>query len=147
MNALTARARGLFPAWLPPAAFAPVVRVLAAYAAQNPGLEYGNYCAAGRSDAAGRRAYFAEARGITRQLHRVREAVHCAHAVRDADLVEAAGLAFSGRLSITVDGDRATVAYCTGQYWPTEYRAAVAAVIERAIEIAYARGLDAQVAA
>lgn len=36
--------------------------------------------------------------------------------------------AFSGRLSINSDG---TLEYCTGQYYPTEYRAASLAVLER----------------
>ncbi len=45
------------------------------------------------------------------------------------------GWDFSGRLTITPqnDGDGFSIDYCVGQYWPTEYRRAVCAVLASAI--------------
>lgn len=121
------------------------MRLIAAYAAQNPGLEFGNYCS-GCNDREGRAAYFSESRAITRDLRRVREALHAAYFAdaTDADVIEAARSAFSGRLTLTPrDGGGFAVNYCTGQYWPTEYRKACAAVLEYAARIA-ARRNEAQ---
>lgn len=111
------------------------LQAIAAYAAQRPGLEFGNYCS-GWSDREGRRAYFAEARRIARDFDRVRDAVHaaCYAGVTDADVAEASR---SDRLHVEADG---SIDYTTGQYWPTEYRAACARVLERAVTIAQARG-------
>jgi hypothetical protein len=46
--------------------------------------------------------------------------------------------AFSGRLS----WDGAKLDYCTGQYWPTEYRAAACAVLASALWTYWRAGLD-----
>lgn len=141
MAKLTKRAESLFP-WRDAADKAPTtMRMIASYAAQNPGLEYCNY-SRGWSDTEGRAAYFAEARRITRQLHKVSRALHDAYfaGATDADIAEAARHAFSGRLSITQSpGGAWILSYCTGQYWCTEYRAACAAVLERAARIASER--------
>ena len=54
-------------------------------------------------------------------------------ALRDSitaqDLIEAFPRAYSGRLSINEDKERVRFEYCTGQYWPTEYRKAACAVL------------------
>ena len=76
-------------------------------------------------------AYRAEVRAITAQLHdarRLLRAVEMLPVITAADIKEGFG-AFSGRLSW--DGQR--LDYCTGQYWPTEYRAAVCAVLARVL--------------
>jgi hypothetical protein len=109
---------------------------LARWVKQRPGLEFGNY-----GDIA---AYRSEQRSIARDK---REAETLLAAVRWRDgitadmLKKAAESAFSGRLSIkcvTVwPGKDATprynIDYCTGQYWPTEYRRAVCAVLASAL--------------
>lgn len=128
---LTRRAQSLLPKHAGDVAHS--IQLIAAYAAKNPGLEYGNY-ASGYADKAGRAAYFAEARQITKALHRVKAAVRdAAYAgVTDADIEQASKQAFGGRLTVTSEG----VDYCAGQYWPTEYRNACAAVLESAVSIA-----------
>ena len=139
---LTARAASLFPSWRDASQHCAALQLVAAYAAQNPGLEYGNYCSGWR-DKDGRAAYFSESRRITRDLRRVRDAMHGAYSVTDDDVIEAAMHAFSGRLSVNRRADGALVVdYCTGQYWPTEYRAACAAVIEAACQLAYRRAVQ-----
>jgi hypothetical protein len=146
---MTKRAAALFP-WSSAADnCAPLLRVLAAYAAQNPGLEFGNYCS-GWNDRSGRAAYLSEARSITRDIHRVRAALHAAYfaGTTDADILEAARHAFSGRLSLARrDDGRWSVEYCTGQYWPTEYRKACAAVLDLAACYAQRRAEAARAAA
>lgn len=141
MNRTTAR---LFPRYGNAIADAPVtLRAIAAYAAQRPGLEFGNYCS-GHRDQDGRRAYFAEARAITRDFSRVRDALHAAYyaGVTDRELIEASRSAFGGRLTINAG----SVDYCTGQYWPTEYRKACAAVLEYAATLARRRAEAAKAA-
>jgi hypothetical protein len=49
------------------------------------------------------------------------------------DLLSASQSAFSGRLSFVFRGDSAAVDYTTGQYFPTEYRAAACSVLARAV--------------
>ena len=48
-------------------------------------------------------------------------------------LIDASERAFSGRLSIVENDGKVTIDYCTGQYWPTEYRAVVCAVLASAL--------------
>ena len=118
-------------------------QVLVCYASQNPGLDYRDY-ASGWNDANGRRAYFQESRQITKDWHRVCNAIRsCEHGVTDADVIEACQRAFSGRLQMEKHGNGYRVDYCTGQYWPTEYRKAVASVLESAAQIAYRRSQQA----
>lgn len=92
---------------------------------RRPGLEYGNY-----GDPV---AYRAETRAITKDLHQARELlryVELRDSITSADIINASKSAYSGRL--TIGGD-AKIDYCTGQYWPTEYRRAVCAVLASAI--------------
>ena len=102
---------------------------------QRPGLEPANYMR-GWNDTAGRSAYRSDARSITKDLHDARYLLDYI-AIRDSisaeRILDAARHSFSGRLSITPDGDGFKVDYCTGQYWPTEYRRATAAVLKGAI--------------
>jgi len=159
------------------------MRLIASYAAQNPGLEFGNYCS-GWNDKDGRAAYLSESRAITRDLARVRNALRDAYfaGATDADVLEASKHAFSGRLTLcrerqhtcgcghtwaaevktctptaNLSGEatqwcpkcnarptmsepiRYHIEYCTGQYWPTEYRKACASVLEYAARIAARR--------
>lgn len=102
---------------------------------QRPGLEPGNYIS-GWNDTDGRRAYRAEVRSITKDLHQARALLQFV-AGRDSitaeQILDACRHSFSGRLTITPDGDGFQVDYCTGQYWPTEYRRAVCSVLSSAI--------------
>ena len=117
------------------------ITAIVAYAAQNPGLEYGNY-ASGWNDKEGRAAYFAESRQITKDWHSVCDTVRGLYNVTEADILEASRGAFSGRLQVTREGEKIKIEYCTGQYWPTEYRKACAAVLKQAGLIAYRRNLQ-----
>lgn len=127
MKARTAKALAGTPYVIMPYAF-PALVALVDYAAQNPGLDYRNY---GEPT-----SYNAESRSIRKDWVRVCEAVQEAAraGVGDKEIIEAAPQAFSGRLVWVIPGPNVLGEwqYCTGQYWPTEYRKAVASVIERA---------------
>jgi hypothetical protein len=79
----------------------------------------------------GYRAYQRELRGIQKDFRRVKElaAQAIALGIGDDAVIEAAKHAFSGRL----EWKGYNWNYCTGQYWPTEYRKAIAAVLDAAI--------------
>lgn len=102
---------------------------------QRPGLEPANYIS-GWNDSEGRSAYRSESRSITRDLHHARELLRYVEA-RDSitaeRILDACKHNFSGRLSIEPDGDGFSIDYCTGQYWPTEYRRAACAVLAGAV--------------
>lgn len=107
---------------------AQILSALAAFVAQRPGLEFGNY---GNVS-----AYRSEMRAITRDRHDF-NALTAYVARRDsitADNLKECFRAFSGRLSLseTPEGG-ARLDYCTGQYFPTEYRKAACAVLGTAI--------------
>ena len=115
----------------PEQARAAILAALSAWVNQRPGLEYENY-----GDAAN---YRQEMRRITNQRADAFEllaAVGWRSSIDAPALLEAFG-AFSRRLSVTLkaDGDHVSAAldYCTGQYWPTEYRAAACAVLSSAL--------------
>jgi hypothetical protein len=105
-----------------------ILHVLSAFVAQRPGLEPGNYDSVS--------SYRAELRRITRDRHDY-DTLAAAVAWRsiDADALLAATRAFSGRLQIKEGGKgrRMTIEYCTGQYFPTEYRRAACAVLAQAL--------------
>lgn len=101
----------------------PALCALINYAAQRPGLEIGNY--------GNWQSYRSEATGITRQWHTICALLQTAnhYNITDEQVIAASESAYSGRM--TWDGDGWD--YCTGQYWPTEYRSAVIAVIRYAL--------------
>jgi len=106
-----------------------IITALSTFIRQRPGLDFGNY--------ADVKAYQSELRSITRDLHDARHllrSVELRDSITAEDLLAAFKRAYSGRLTIseTEDG-RARLEYCTGQYWPTEYRKAVAAVCASAL--------------
>lgn len=121
-----------------------IIAALRRFVAQRPGMEFGNY-----GDV---KSYRAELRTITRDRHdaeRLLDAVENNDAITADDLIEAFPGAFSGRLQLLHKPvnrtDRTRVGrgddisagfvldYCTGQYFPTEYRKAVAAVCAAAL--------------
>ena len=95
---------------------------LHAWIKQRPGLDYANY--------GDPKIYRTELRNIARDR---RDAIVLLIAVEYSWITYPhlldAFRAYSGRLSW--DGERLT--YCTGQYWPTEYRKAVCAVLAAAL--------------
>ena len=105
-----------------------IIAALHKFVAQRPGLEYCNY-----GDAA---IYRSEMRSITADRHHA-ETLLTAVSWRDSitadDLIKAAEHAFSGRLSIKEIDGKVRLEYCTGQYFPTEYRKAVCAVLASAL--------------
>jgi hypothetical protein len=129
---LSNKALSLFPAWANFDNVPDALKMLASYAAKSPGLEFGDYCR-GWQDKEGRAAYFRESRQITKELHRVRDAIRQAYALDVSDdlLIECSK---GERLTLERDGDNLKIDYCVGQYWPTEYRSAVARLLERAIK-------------
>ena len=99
-----------------------ILALLREFAEQRPGLEFGNY-----GDVA---AYRAESRSITRDLHHARELLAYVQRSRmSAETLRASFDAYSGRLSLTEHDGTWRLDYCTGQYFPTEYRRAVCAVL------------------
>ena len=104
-----------------------IMNALSAFVRQRAGLEFANY-----GDIS---AYRSEQRAITRQLHDFRELHRYVElsGITAEQLQEAAKSAFSGRLSLVERGDKVGVNYCTGQYFPTEYRAAACAVLSSAL--------------
>ena len=105
-----------------------ILEALSAFIRQRPGLEYGNY--------GNPVSYRAEMRSITQDRHHAETllaAVRWRESIGEPQLREAFR-AFSGRLSIVDRADGAIgLDYCTGQYFPTEYRKAVCAVLSAAL--------------
>lgn len=105
-----------------------ILHALEVYAKQRPGLDYGDY--------GNPTIYRAESRQITNDLHDALEllaAVSWRDSITADDLLEAAKRAFSGRLELIQEGDKLRIEYTTGQYFPTEYRKAVSAVLAHSL--------------
>lgn len=106
-----------------------LIAMLHKFIRQRPGLEFCNY-----GDANG---YRAELRSIGKDLQHAQALlsyVEWHDSIGADDILRAAKDAFSGRLHIAEhEPGRFTLNYCTGQYWPTEYRRAVCAVLSSAI--------------
>jgi hypothetical protein len=112
-----------------------LIDALQRFIAQRPGLEFGNY-----GDVS---AYRSEMRSITKDRHHAEtmlRAIIWRDSITADAIVGASRHAFSGRLTITehdvypeTDPRRFSLDYCTGQYWPTEYRRAVCGVLSSAL--------------
>jgi len=102
-----------------------IVLALSEWVSQRPGLDYGNY--------GDWTAYRAEVRSIGKDLQHARAMINYVawHDSITAEMILDA--AKSGRLSIVVEGDKVRIDYCTGQYWPTEYRPAVCRLLSSVI--------------
>lgn len=91
---------------------------------QRPGLEPGNY---------DREGYLYDSRQITKDLHDARvllTSIRWRDSIDAEALINAARHSWSGRLEIKPNG---SIDYCTGQYWPTEYRKSVCATLASAL--------------
>ena len=103
-----------------------VLQAVRTFARQRPGLEFGNY-----GDVS---AYRAELRGITRDLAEAQTLLGAIeHTGMTVEELLAGFDAFSGRLTCAEVNGAVRLEYCTGQYWPTEYRRAVCAVAASAL--------------
>lgn len=116
-----------------------ILAALDKFTRQRAGLEFGNY-----GDVA---SYRSEQRSITKDLHHYRELeryVMLRDSITADMLLEAARRAYSGRLEIVepntpskynpcLKSSIVRIEYCTGQYFPTEYRRAACAVLSAAI--------------
>ena len=106
-----------------------IIDALHTFANKRPQLEFNNY-----GDI---KSYRAESRAITKDLHHARQllrALELSQSITGEDIIRASEHAFSGRLSINVTDDGLVkLDYCTGQYFPTEYRKAVAAICASAL--------------
>ena len=103
-----------------------IVLALSAWVSQRPGLDYGNY-----GDPV---SYRAEVRSIGKDLQHARALINYVawHNSITAEMILKAA-DNGGRLSIVVKGDTVAIDYCTGQYWPTEYRPAVCRLLSSVI--------------
>jgi len=103
-----------------------IIDALHQWIAQRPGLEFSNY---GNVS-----SYRAEMRSIGRDLQHARAMVNYVswHDSITAEMIMSAA-DNGGRLTLTVNGDKVRIDYVTGQYWPTEYRRAVCALMSSVI--------------
>lgn len=102
-----------------------IIDALNAWVSQRPGLDYGNY-----GDLS---SYRSEVRSIGRDLQHARALINYVawhDSITSEMILDAAR---SGRLSIVADGEVVRIDYCTGQYWPTEYRPAVCRLLSTVI--------------
>lgn len=102
-----------------------ICKALDSWINQRPGLEFGNY-----GDWS---AYRSEMRSIGVQLQHARAMLRYVEWHDSITVEMILDCAKSGRLSIVVDGDKVRIDYCTGQYWPTEYRAAACRLLSSVI--------------
>ena len=103
-----------------------IIDALNRWIAQRPGLDFGNY---GNVS-----SYRAELRSIGKDLRHARAMVNYVawHDSITAEMIMSAA-DNGGRLTLTADGDKVRIDYVTGQYWPTEYRRAVCALMSSVI--------------
>ena len=100
-----------------------ILTALRAFVRQRPGLDFANY-----GDV---QAYRAEVRSITKDLHHAEELIRAVE-LRSID-ADAIIRAKTSRLSIDPTDKGVRIDWCTGQYWPTEYRRGVAASLAYAL--------------
>lgn len=103
-----------------------IIEALRRFIAQRPGLEPGNYIS-GWNDAEGRRLYRAESRQITRDRHDAEALLWY------AKMCGVTGAQLANALNRRLTWDGARLSYCTGQYFPTEYRRAAASALASAL--------------
>ena len=110
-----------------------LIHALGAFISQRSGIDFRNY--ASGDWRASRSAFLGDYRPILKHGKHARRLLDYVSRrdISAEDLMEASRCAYSGRLSFVTCGDAIGVDYCTGQYFPTEYRAAACSVLARAI--------------
>jgi hypothetical protein len=105
-----------------------VFAAFTAFINQRPGLDFADY--------GDWKIFRQESASIGRDKRRAVAALATADLLPwDAIAMKAAFSAFSGRMQPVIREDgKLRLAYCTGQYWPTEYRKAAASVLEAYVE-------------
>jgi hypothetical protein len=116
---------------------------LSKFIAQRPGLDPREY----GGGLEGFAAYRSDSRKITRDKHDAQALlryIELRDTITAQDIIDASKHAFSGRLTITPKGDGFDLDYCTGQYWPMEYRKATASVLASTVWGYLRRGMEGQ---
>ena len=106
-----------------------ILDALAKHINQRTGMDWRNYYSDWR-DTEGRKAFASEYREVLRDGRDARALlsyVRRSFTITGEEVLAACKRTFSGRLSFDVSTQEFN--YCTGQYWPTEYRAAACAVL------------------
>lgn len=109
-----------------------ILAALHSFIRQRPGMDPRNY----GGGIEGWRAYQSESRSITRDRHDAEQLLGfvARAASMSSETLEGGFRAFSGRLTLTnTEQGGVALDYCTGQYFPTEYRKAVCAVCASAL--------------
>lgn len=110
-----------------------IVSALRAFINQRSGIDFRNYSSGDFK--ASREAFMGDYRPMLRAGRDARAMLRSVE-LRDsitAENIIAATRAFSGRLQIMERNGAVIVDYCTGQYFPTEYRNAACAVLAAAL--------------
>jgi len=120
-----------------------IIDLLRQWVAQSHGIDPRNYIS-GHNDINGIAAYRQDVRQITKNLNDAQtliRACELSDGLTAENLVNGFESAYSGRLELvrklTPKGEVWALDYCTGQYWPTEYRAVVCAVLVYALRDYY----------
>lgn len=110
-----------------------IIEAMRAFISQRSGIEYANYqCGDWKAT---REAFMGDYRPMLRAGRDAR-ALLAVVGSRDAitvDHIKEATRAYSGRLQLVERDGTVGVDYCTGQYFPTEYRNAACAVLASAL--------------
>jgi len=105
-----------------------ILRALQEFVNQRPGLSFADY-----GDAKYYRQDYRQILQAKQDFEQLLVTVDLRDNITADDIIKASKSAFSGRLTITENGDSVTIDYCTGQYMPTEYRKAACAVLASAL--------------
>ena len=106
-----------------------LIAALRGFISQRSGIDSRNYFSDWR-DASGVAAFRADYRRILRDGRHARRLIE-AVAWRDSITADAIIRSAGGRLEIAECDGKVTVSYCAGQYFSTEYRAAVCRLLAR----------------
>lgn len=113
-----------------------ITALLRAHIAQRSGIDARNYWTSDSFNARseGQRAFMRDYRQIMQQGRDARQLLaYVERSTMTADILLSGFSAYSGRLQIIKTKQGPGIDYTTGQYFPTEYRAAACAVLARAI--------------
>ncbi len=120
-----------------------IIQAIRAFVAQRSGIQFADYQSGDWK--ASREAFFGDYRPILRAGRDARvllAAVSGRDGITAENIIEATR-AYCGRLQLKAKGDAVAVEYCTGQYFPAEYRNAACAVLATALwEYARAQGYE-----